>query len=442
MPDEKSFFQQGTEHFKNKEFEKAVKAFQQAIQIQSTEQNLCGLGLVYTFQNKFEEAQKVFQQALQLNPESLTAKKALTKTQHQLEEFQQIAQFYQELKKKLVVDPSKALTSLIVITHNQLYYTRLCLESIFATTDVPYELILVDNASTDGTGAYFLSLEKNKHQLSPALKGLYLCLNSDNRGFAAAVNQGLKQGKGKVLGVLNNDLLFTPKWLSSLLDSMQKNKCQLIGPVCNAVEDVIQLPQLVNTSYTDVKSMLQYIGGREAAQLEYAPADWIAGFCLLIQREVVNKIGYFDEQFGLGFCEDEEYCYRARQAGFSVGFTQVFIHHYWHKSFSQLDANKQNQRVFQNLNYLLRKMIQLNPQDINAHYRLADNLVLQQNYAEAEKHYQKCLDLQPHHTEALYNLGVLYHKTKRPEQAKKSFQQLLQQNPGHEGAQKAIALVK
>ncbi|MEK6964009.1 MAG: glycosyltransferase [Nanoarchaeota archaeon] len=442
MSDEKSLFQEATQHFKNKEFDQAVKTFQKDLKLKPTEQSLCGLGLVYTFQNKFEEARQTFEQALQLNPQSSTAKGALQKVQQQLDEFQQITAFYQEQKKKLVVDKTKPLTSLIVITYNQLYYTRLCLESLFATTDAPFELILVDNASTDGTGAYFLSLEKNKQHLSSALKGLHLCLNSDNRGFAAAVNQGMRQAKGSVLGVLNNDLLFTPQWLSSLLDSMQKNQCQLIGPVCNRVEDVIQLPQLANTSYTDVKSMLQYIEGHEAVFPNYASADWIAGFCLLIQREVVNKIGYFDEQFGLGFCEDEDYCYRARQAGFSVGFSNVFIHHYWHKSFSQLDANKQNQRVFKNLDYLLRKMVQLNSKDVQAHYRLADHLVLQQNYTEAEKHYLACLSLQSDHVDALYNLGVLYHKTKQPVPARITFQKLLTLDANHEGAQKAIALLK
>lgn len=440
MSDDKTFFAQATEHFKNKEFEQAVKSFQQALQLQPDEQALCGLGLVYTFQNRFEEARHAFEQALQLNPKSSTAKNALEKVKQQLFEFQHIAAFYQELKKKLTVDKTKPLTSLIVITHNQLYYTRLCLESLLATTDAPFELLLIDNASTDGTGAYFLSLEKNKQHLSTALKGLYLCLNPENKGFAGAVNQGLRQAKGQVLGVLNNDLLFTPQWLSRLLDEMKKNNCSALGPVCNAVEDVIQLPQLVKTPYIDVKSMLQYIE-KPPLPLQYHLADWIAGFCLLIHRDVVNKIGYFDEQFGLGFCEDEDYCYRARKAGLSVGYSTVFIHHYWHKSFSQLDANKQTLRVNENLHYLLQKMIKLDPNDAIAHYRLADHLVLRNDYAAAEKEYTLCLKLQPNHLDALYNLGVLYHKTHRRERAKKIFEQLLQLQPPHEGAKKALTLL-
>ena len=79
-----------------------------------------------------------------------------------------------------VADAAFGLTSLVLVTHNELAYTRLCVDSIRLRTDEPYELIFVDNGSSDGTLDYLHSLE-----------GVTVIRNEDNRGFPAAVNQGL-----------------------------------------------------------------------------------------------------------------------------------------------------------------------------------------------------------------------------------------------------------
>ena len=439
MADEKNLFAQATQHFKNKEFDQAVRAFQEVIRAAPNEEAFCGLGLVYTFQNRFEDARKAFEQALQINPTNRTAQSALEKVNKQQAEFQTLTTFFRSHR----VSPASSdlpFTSLVMITYNQLYYTRLCIESLLAYTDVPFELILIDNASTDGTGAYFLQLEKDRTRLSPLLKTVRVLLNSENKGFVKAVNQGLRQAKGQILGILNNDLLFTPRWLSLMLEQMKKNAYDVLGPVCNKAEDVLQIPQVVDVSYTDPSSMLSYLQNSRQT-IETRAADWIAGFCLLFRRELLDKIGLLDERFGLGFCEDEDYCYRARLAGFKVGYCTVFIHHYWHKSFSQLDGNREQKRAGENLHYLLTKMIRLNPSDAQAHYRLADHLLLERQDAVAEQHYRTCLHLQPNHPEALYNLGVLCYKTNRGSEAKTLFQKLLTLQPDHVEAKKAIQLL-
>src|SRR5208282_584490 len=86
------------------------------------------------------------------------------------------------------------LTSIVIVTHNQLEYTRQCLESIHRLTDEPYELIIVDNASTDSTVDYLR-----------ALPGVKVIANDTNRGFPAAVNQGIAIALGRQVLLLNND---------------------------------------------------------------------------------------------------------------------------------------------------------------------------------------------------------------------------------------------
>src|SRR5688572_2370036 len=100
--------------------------------------------------------------------------------------------------------------SVVVVTHNNLLFTKLCLHSVLAQTDdVAYELIVVDNASTDDTPAYLRELAS----LNPHVR--VIC-NDTNRGFAAANNQGLAIARGKVLVLLNNDTIVSRGWLSRL----------------------------------------------------------------------------------------------------------------------------------------------------------------------------------------------------------------------------------
>ena len=97
-----------------------------------------------------------------------------------------------------VQDVGFGLTSIIIVTFNELDYTRQCVESIRRLTDEPYELIFVDNASTDGTVQYL--------ECQPDAK---VIRNSDNRGFPAAVNQGIAAASGSQVLLLNNDTIVT-----------------------------------------------------------------------------------------------------------------------------------------------------------------------------------------------------------------------------------------
>src|SRR5439155_15330279 len=94
--------------------------------------------------------------------------------------------------------PDHGKTSIVVVTSNQLVYTKQCIESIRERTDEPYELIVVDNASTDGTIEYVRSL-----------RDVRLIANADNRGFPAAANQGVRVASGRQILLLNNDGVVT-----------------------------------------------------------------------------------------------------------------------------------------------------------------------------------------------------------------------------------------
>lgn len=206
------------------------------------------------------------------------------------------------------------LTSIIIATFNQLWATRQCVDSLLMRTDEEIELIFVDNGSTDGTPEYLSSIP-----------GARVIRNDTNRGFARAVNQGLQIATGKQLLLLNNDCVVTTGWLSGLLEALYDDDTNgLVGPVSNNVSGTQQIP----VSYRLLTSVDGFAWDRRGCR-NLTVTDRLVGFCLLFRREVMNRIGLLDEQFEVGCFEDDDFCRRARLAGYrAIIANHVFIHHF------------------------------------------------------------------------------------------------------------------
>jgi GT2 family glycosyltransferase/glycosyltransferase involved in cell wall biosynthesis/SAM-dependent methyltransferase len=237
--------------------------------------------------------------------------------------------------------PDYGLTSIVILTHNQWQYTRRCLESIRFRTDEPYELIVVDNGSTDG------SPERLRD-----MPDVTLIANRENRGFPAGVNQGIAAARGRQVLLLNNDVVVTTGWLRRMLEAMGKaegrrqkaegnpkskienpeSRVGLVGPLTNHASG----HQEIAPGYTDLDSLDGFAwehGKQHAGHTQNV--DRLIGFCLLIRREVIDEIGLLDERFGIGNYEDDDYCRRARDAGWWLAVAQdAYIHHFGHRSFA------------------------------------------------------------------------------------------------------------
>ncbi len=197
---------------------------------------------------------------------------------------------------------SKVKVSIIMAVYNQVAYTKLCIRSIQRHTDVPYELIVIDNASKDGTSEFLRTI--------PAR----VTTNPENRGCATAWNQGVKCAQGDYLCIINNDTVVTGKWMSRLIDLMEKENYSIVSP---AVTEGPLNYDLEAYAGDFTKSCHGLVGKQANA------------CCMVIRREIFDRVGLFDERFIYGGCEDVDFFWRCRQAGLAVATTGCsLIHHF------------------------------------------------------------------------------------------------------------------
>ncbi len=258
------------------------------------------------------------------------------------------------------------LASIIIVTYNNLRLNQSCLESVFQRTDWPnVEVIVVDNASTDGTAEWLAELEKKEQaareradaerpgsvfprgaweqeqaarEQEEFLAGrprLRVMLNRENLGFAGANNQALRAARDGFICLLNNDTVVSRGWLSTLCGHLRKMPAGgMVGPVSNMVGNEAKIP----VGYANIDDMPAWAAHYcRLHDGESFPIIMLGFFCVAFPRELYERIGELDERFGLGYFEDTDYCYRAKQAGYEMRCVRdAFVHHWQGASFRLL----------------------------------------------------------------------------------------------------------
>jgi GT2 family glycosyltransferase/glycosyltransferase involved in cell wall biosynthesis len=220
--------------------------------------------------------------------------------------------------------------SVIIVTYNNLTLTRQCLASLESDSAV-LGVIVVDNASSDGTPDYL-------REWASQASDRKLVLNSDNRGFSAANNQGLAIAVGDYLMLLNNDTQVLAGALRTLQNHLQRDPhIGLIGPVTNNIgnEAKIDLGEEADANWQQAAA--RYTRAHCGRVFEIRT---LAFFAVMMPRKTYATLGPLDEAFGLGFFEDDDYCRRAEQAGLqSVCAEDAFIHHHLSAAFDAMEAS-------------------------------------------------------------------------------------------------------
>ena len=240
--------------------------------------------------------------------------------------------------------------SIIVLCYNQLDYTKKCVQSILKKTAYPnYELVLVDNDSTDETAGYLKEMEALHENIK-------VVLNTTNRGFAGGNNDGIRASTGEYIVLLNNDTVVTRGWLTGMVKRFLagEKKIGIVGPVTNSIGN----EAMVQLGYTGLEDMpaAAYAYTADHMGMTYLHDGVLAMFCVMFPRKLTDEIGLLDEHYGIGMFEDDDYSIAAQRAGYeNLLLEDVFIHHFGSVSFKKLE-NAEYRKIFdENRSYFENK---------------------------------------------------------------------------------------
>lgn len=298
--------------------------------------------------------------------------------------------------------------SIIILGFNQLEYTKLCIESIQKNTKQDYELILIDNGSQDGTSDYFKSIEKAK-----------VIINSENLGVAKGWNQGLRVSTGEYLCILNNDTIVPPFWLENMVRLVESSPTiGIVGPRSNNISgpQKVLTPELKNQ-----KDILEFAQSfQRDNNLSAFEFPRITGFCMVYSRQVFKEVGFFDERYGKGNFEDDDYCLRTRYLGYRLLVANdSFVFHFGSVSFNSNNIDwrqqmSQNQEKFQMKWAKGREAIHdtyLEPPEkevkFNQYIQEAWAAYGNQNFKVARDCFVKALEYNDQNSEIYNGLGIL-----------------------------------
>jgi len=249
--------------------------------------------------------------------------------------------------------------SFVIVNWNVRELLEKCLLSIEKfSSHFNFEIIVVDNASMDGSVA----------MMRERFSQINLIANTKNLGFAAGVNQGIKQARGEYVILLNPDVEIKESTLENLLEEFKncadsgivggkiKNEDESIQPSVRAFPDVLS-QVLISLKLKHIFNS-RAIGRYLTQNFDYEKrqeVDQVMGAFFAIRRKVIKQIGLMDERFFLWF-EEVDFCKRARNAGWKIIYTpKSEVLHHGGKSFGQISSTAR-QRIFnKSLRYYMLK---------------------------------------------------------------------------------------
>ena len=213
---------------------------------------------------------------------------------------------YEPLKFEKTDQP---LVSIIIPVYNQFAYTYECLRSILENSkEVPYEVIIGDDCSTDNT-----------RQIKNVVSGIKVIVNRKNLRFLKNCNHAAARAKGKYILFLNNDTQVQPEWLTSLIKLIESDES--IGMVGSKLLYPDGFLQEAGGIVWKDGSAWNYGNRQNEESPEYnyvKEADYISGASIMIRKSLWNEIGGFDERFAPAYYEDTDLAFEVRKHGYKV----------------------------------------------------------------------------------------------------------------------------
>ncbi len=275
--------------------------------------NLFNSDLYYTMGNIYEALENV-------NRAFLCYEQALNYVEN-LENKEVIIKSINKLKSENNIDVNNY--SIILLTYNNLEYTKLCVESIRSHAN-NYEIIIVDNNSTDDTVKWIKEQNDIKY-----------ILNEENKGFPAGCNQGIEIAKKENdIFLLNNDTVIMPNSIFNLRMGLYSDKSiGATGSVSNKVSNY----QQISEEYDNFDGYLKYsLINNITNDTSYEKRIKLVAFAMMIKRKAIDNVGGLDERFTPGNFEDDDISLRILLGGYSLLLCKdSYIHHFGSVSFKK-----------------------------------------------------------------------------------------------------------
>ncbi|MCZ7552278.1 MAG: hypothetical protein B6D39_03200 [Anaerolineae bacterium UTCFX2] len=270
-------------------------------------------------------------------------------------------------------DTLKPRLSVCIVTYEAKDVLRECLRSLYASTHISFEAIVVDNGSKDDVSG----------MLQQEFPQVHFICNPTNLGYTVPMNQALRQARGVYLLQLNPDTIILPQALDQLVQYMDSHpEVGICGPKVLNRDRTVQkscrrgepTPWAVVTYFLGLSELFPKSRLFGQYQMNYIndgqvhSVAGVSGSCMLMRRELIDQIGYLDEKF-FAYQEDADFCYRARTAGWDVVYyPESQIIHYgglggsrvepyrsiiaWHKSYFHYYRKHLAKRYFFLFNWL------------------------------------------------------------------------------------------
>jgi GT2 family glycosyltransferase/glycosyltransferase involved in cell wall biosynthesis len=224
---------------------------------------------------------------------------------------------------------------IILPVYNSLHLVKECIESIIKYTPKnQYHLYIINDASDYTTTAYLNKKSQQEAQFQ-------LHHNLKNLGFLQSCNLGIQQGSSDFILLINSDVIVTPHWLNTMIDcALSDDTIGSVNPLTNSAEQ-INLTMPAGTNFLQLNHYVQ-----KNRPLRYSDVVTGVGFCLLLRRSIINKIGLFDEIYGQGYCEESDLCMRLTTRGYrTVVAENVYVYHKGKGSFTNNIERYQHNRI-------------------------------------------------------------------------------------------------
>jgi GT2 family glycosyltransferase len=224
-------------------------------------------------------------------------------------------------------DIDDGLISVIVVNWNRSNLLRACLESLTAQRGVRFEILVVDNGSTDG------SADMAKTCFAGGELPVTILENSTNLGFCAANNQGIAHTRGAYIALLNNDAEADAGWLAALAGTLDGHpEAGMAASKILSWEDPRVIDKAGHLIYLDGQNRGRGHGQRDEGQFDNVEEVlWPDGCAAMYRRSMIDEIGGFDEDF-FAYADDAELGLRARMAGWTCIYVPHAVVRHHHSS--------------------------------------------------------------------------------------------------------------